>query len=150
MDSSSVLIAIVISLVVVSLSIGLYYATTGVLPGSKMIVQEPPIPSNGMEDDQAKFMFFYTTWCNWSKKAQTPWSSLKEMHKNTPRKYGGKTVIFEEINAESDEGKAALYKIKAYPTFKLETKDKVYEMLGKPGTDTFRAFLISALGKESS
>lgn len=150
METTSIIIAVLIALIVVVTAVGGYYGATGIMPGAKVIVQEPPITSNGIEDDQAKFMFFYTTWCPWSKKAQTPWASLKEMHKNSPKKYGGKTVIFEDINAESDEGKAALYKIKAYPTFKLETKDKVYEMLGKPGTDTFRAFLISALGNEST
>ena len=59
-----------------------------------------------------------------------------------------KLYFLEEINAESDKGKSALYKIKAYPTFKLETSEKVYEMKGPPSTASFRAFLISALGEE--
>ena len=150
MDTTSILVAIGIALVVVIVSVYGYYASTGVMPGSKLIVQEPPIANNGIDDGQAKFMFFYTTWCPWSKKAQTPWSSLKEMLKNTPKTYGGKSIVFEEINAESDEGKAALYKVEAYPTFKLETSTKVYEMKGKPSVGAFRAFLMSALGQESS
>ena len=56
--------------------------------------------------------------------------------------------IDEVYIAESDKGKSALYKIKAYPTFKLETSEKVYEMKGPPSTASFRAFLISALGEE--
>jgi len=150
MDTTSIVIAVVIALVVVVGSIYGYYASTGIMPGAKLIVEEPPISNNGIDGDQAKFMFFYTTWCPWSKKAQAPWSSMKELLKNTPKTYGGKSIVFEEINAENDEGKAALYKIQGYPTFKLETSDKVYEMKGKPSVAAFRAFLMSALGQESS
>lgn len=139
-----------ITLAVVVAVIVIYYTVWGIMPGaSVMSVTEPPT-SNGMDGNQSKFIFFYTTWCPWSKKAQQPWASLKEVMKNTPKTYGGKTVIFEEVNAESEEGKAALYGVKAYPTFKLETKDKVYEMLGKPSVAAFRAFLITVLGNESS
>jgi hypothetical protein len=151
MDLSNIGITFAITLAVVIAAIVIYYTVWGVMPGaSVMSVTPPPMENNGLEDKQAKFMFFYTTWCPWSKKAQQPWSSLKEMHKNTPKTYGGNTVIFEEVNAEVEEGKAALYGIKAYPTFKLETKDKVYEMLGKPSVAAFRAFLITVLGQESS
>jgi thiol-disulfide isomerase/thioredoxin len=141
---------LIISIIVVALMIGGYYLITGTPPGAKLIVQDPPVTPSGVDETTAKFMFFYTTWCPHSRKAQTPWSSFKEMLKNSPKKYGKYSIMFEEINAESDEGKAALYQIKAYPTFKVETKDKVYEMLGAPSPATFRAFLISALGNESS
>jgi len=77
MDTTSVIVAIVIALAVVVISIYSYYASTGIMPGSKLIVQEPPISNNGIDENQAKFMFFYTTWCPWSKKAQTPVSSFK-------------------------------------------------------------------------
>lgn len=151
MDLSNVGITFGITLAVVTAAIIIYYLVWGVMPGASVLsVTEPPMTNNGLEENQAKFMFFYTTWCPWSKKAQQPWSSLKEVHKNTPKKYGTTTVVFEEVNAENEKGKSALYGIKAYPTFKLETKDKVYEMLGKPSVPAFRAFLITVLGKESS
>jgi len=142
------LVELVISLVVVVSSILLYYAIYHVPPGAKMIVKPPPITTSNLEPNQARFMFFYTPWCPWCKKAQPVWASFKEMLKNSKYTYGGKDVMFEEINAESDKGKAALYQITAYPTFKLETSEKVYEMVGKPSTASFRAFLISALGVE--
>ena len=62
--------------------------------------------------------------------------------------YGGKTVTFEEINAETNKGKAALHNISGYPTFKVQTKDKIYEMVGKPSASNFRDFLKKALGNE--
>lgn len=139
-----------ITLAVVIAAIVIYYTVWGIMPGASVVsVTEPPT-SNGLDRNQSKFIFFYTTWCPWSKKAQQPWASLKEVMKNTPKTYGGKTVMFEEVNAESEEGKAALYGVKAYPTFKLETNDKVYEMLGKPSVPAFRAFLIMVLGQEST
>jgi thiol-disulfide isomerase/thioredoxin len=151
MEYSNIGITFGITLVVVVAAIVIYYMVWGIMPGaSVMAVTTPPMTNNGLEENQAKFMFFYTTWCPWSKKAQQPWSSLKEVHKNTPKKYGNTTVIFEEVNAENETGKSALYGIKAYPTFKLETKDKVYEMLGKPSVAAFRAFLITVLGQESA
>jgi thiol-disulfide isomerase/thioredoxin len=139
-----------IALVIVVLAISLYYAFRGVVPGASLYVETKPPTSNGMDANTAKFMMFYTTWCPYSKKAQQPWASFKQMMKNTPKTYGGKSIMFEEINAEADEGKAALYNVQAYPTFKLETDSKVYQMIGKPEPATFRAFLMSALGKESS
>ena len=139
----------VVALVVVTASVVLYHTITGVWPGSKLIISKPPV-SGSVDDNTAKFMFFYTTWCPWSKKAQAPWSSFKEQHKNTRYTYGGKTVVFEDINADSDKGKTALYKIKGYPTFKLETNDKVFEMKGAPTTESFREFLKNALGSEKT
>lgn len=151
MDLSNIGITFGVTLAVVVGAIVIYYLVWGIMPGASVLsVTEPPMTNNGLEANQAKFMFFYTTWCPWSKKAQQPWASLKEVHKNTPKKYGTTTVVFEEVNAENEKGKSALYGIKAYPTFKLETKDKVYEMLGKPSVAAFRAFLITVLGKESS
>jgi thiol-disulfide isomerase/thioredoxin len=151
MSLSSIGLTIGLVLITTVAAFLIYYLVWGIVPGaSVMSVTEPPIQANGLDDKQAKFMFFYTTWCPWSKKAQQPWASLKEVHKNTPKTYGGTTVVFEEVNAENEKGKAALYGIKGYPTFKLETKDKVYEMLGKPSVASFRAFLITVLGKESA
>lgn len=138
----------VVAVVVVTLFVVIYYAVTKTWPGSRMIVAKPPVEHNGIDENSAKFMFFYTTWCPWSKKAQTPWSSFKQEHKNTKYTYGGKSIVFEEINADTDKGKAALYQIKGYPTFKLETKDTIYEMKGAPTTESFREFLKNALGAE--
>jgi hypothetical protein len=139
---------LIISILVSLAAIGLYYAITGVAPGARVIVGIPPLTSNGIDQNQAKFMFFYTNWCPHCKKAQAPWASFKQMFKTRTYTYGGKQIEFQEINAEGDKGKAALYKISAYPTFKLETSDKLYEMIGAPNSATFRAFLISALGEE--
>jgi thiol-disulfide isomerase/thioredoxin len=140
---------LIVSFIVVLTSIGLYYWWTGTPPGARLIEQEPPTAS-GLDDNQANFMFFYATWCPHCKTAQQPWHSLKQFIKNSNYKYGGKTVSFEEINAETDKGKSALYGIKAYPTFKVQTSTKLYEMIGKPNVVNFREFLKKALGDEKT
>jgi len=122
----------------------------GYYPASNFIIEDPPMEHNGLDEDQARFMFFYTTWCPWSEKAQKPWNSFKQMLKNNPTKFGGKTVLFEEINAESDKGKAALYNVKQYPTFKLETTKKVFVLEAVPDPATFEVFLTGTLGKKTS
>jgi thiol-disulfide isomerase/thioredoxin len=139
----------VTALIVVAVLIVGYYMITGVPPGAKIIEEEPPI-ANGLEPTQAKFMFFYATWCPHCKHAEQPWHSFKQMVENKGYTYGGRYLNFEEINAETDKGKSALYKIKSYPTFKVEIAEKVYQMSGKPTVDNFRSFLQKTLGSEKS
>lgn len=142
---------LIVSLVVVAAFIGIYYATTGILPGATLIEQELPTgASGGLNAGEANLMFFYTTWCPYCHKAQDAWRSLEQLVKNNRYRYGGNIVTFEQINAESNKGKAALYNIKAYPTFKIETPTKLYEMVGAPTVSNFRTFLTKALGSEKS
>jgi thiol-disulfide isomerase/thioredoxin len=141
------LLIVLITFIIIIVGYRLY---AGYYPGSKYIVTDSPIGNAGLEPGQAKFMFFYTTWCPHCKAAQTPWGKFKQQLQNAPVKYGNYTVMFEEINADSDKGKAALYSIKAYPTFKVETNGKVYEMKGIPDPLTFDAFLTTVLGKKTS
>lgn len=149
MDISTIATAFGVSLVVVLLVIGIYYFTKGILPGSRTIITTPPV-ENAMDETQAKFMFFYTPWCPWCKKTQQPWASMKELLRNSGYLYGGKKVVLEEVNCDSDKGKAALYKIAAYPTFKVETNMKVFEFSGQPTVKNFRSFLKEVLGPEKA
>jgi thiol-disulfide isomerase/thioredoxin len=140
----------IITLITCILIVVSYKFFTGYYPGSKFIIEDPPIQHNGLTGDQARFMFFYTTWCPWSKKAWKPWKAFKQMLKNSPARYGGKTIIFEEINCEADKGKAALYNVKQYPTFKLETPNKVFVLQAIPDPKTFEVFLTGTLGEKVS
>lgn len=145
---NSLLITVIVVLVVSTLVILLFRWQRGFYPGSKLIVEDTPVEINGVEPTQAKFYFFYTTWCPWSKKAWKPWASFKQMLKDTPSQYGGYDILLEEVNAEADKGKAGLYRINAYPSFKLVTQKKVYTMKGVPDPLAFDAFLQSALGEK--
>ena len=101
---------LIVAAVVVIVCIWAYYLVTGTPPGARMVIQEPPVESN-LDEDHANLMFFYATWCPHCKTAQQPWHSLQQLIKNNSYKYGGKNVTFEEVNAETDKGKSALYKI---------------------------------------
>lgn len=138
---------LIVSLIVVLVAIWGYYMFTGTPPGARLVEQEPPV-DGGLDAGQSKLMFFYASWCPHCKHAKQPWQSLMQTIKNQGLTYGGKTVTFEEINAEVDKGKSALYNINAYPTFKLQTSDKLYEMIGAPTVANFREFLKKALGSE--
>lgn len=127
-----------------------WYFWKGYYPGSSYIVEQPPIPKNGLDPGQAKFMFFYTTWCPWSHKAWPKWKSFKQLMENNQVKYGDQQILFEEIDCEADKGKAALYKIAGYPTFKLGTTEQTYVFQGIPDPRTFDVFLQTCLGKKSS
>lgn len=140
---------LIISVIVVLVAIFGYYTITGTPPGAKLIEQTPPVDI-GLDEGNSKFMFFYATWCPHCKTAKDPWHSLEQLVKNQGLTYGGKTVSFEEVNAEVDKGKSALYNISAYPTFKLQTSSKLYEMVGAPTVTNFREFLKKALGSEKA
>jgi thiol-disulfide isomerase/thioredoxin len=122
----------------------------GYYPGSKYILEDPPITHNGLDGNQAKLIFFYTKWCPWSTKAQNPWRKFKQQIKNSPAMYGGKTIIFEEVDCDTDKGKAALYRINGYPTFKLETTNQIFRLIAVPDPRTFDVFLKGALGKKTA
>lgn len=140
--------ALIVVLCITGLIVGLYKFITGNFPASKLIIEDPPIEHNGLEPTQARFMFFFTNWCPHCKDAQQSWRSFKQILKNSPVTYGNYDVNMEEINAEANKSKSALYKIKAYPTFKLETTQKVFEMKGPITPSTLNTFLETALGKK--
>jgi thiol-disulfide isomerase/thioredoxin len=143
-----IVLSLVISLIVVVVFIGSYYLITGKPPGAKLIEQDIPITQNGMDESTAKFMFFYATWCPHCKTADTAWRSFKELHKNSDITFGGRKIIFEEINSDANKGKTSLYGIKAYPTFKVETEKNLYQMSAIPSVENFQTFLTSALGDQ--
>ena len=144
------LLSLAIVIIISALVVFFYKMKTGNYPMSKLIISDPPIEHNGLEPTQAKFMFFYTTWCPYCTNAQKPWRDFKQQLKDHPMKYGNYKILFEEIDAEKNKSKAALYKITEYPVFKVETHKKVIEMKGVPDPLNFDQFLISALGNKSS
>jgi hypothetical protein len=143
---NDILFSLVVVLCFFSVVVFIYKFTTGTYPASKLIITPPPIQHSGLDPQQAKFMFFFTTWCPHCKHADAPWKTFQQQLKNRPATYGGYDILFEDINAEANHGKTALYKIDAYPTFKIETAKRVVEMKGVPDALTFDAFLTTALG----
>jgi thiol-disulfide isomerase/thioredoxin len=143
-------IELIASLVTVVATIVIYYYITNVPPGAKLIIQEIPEFSEAVDKNTARLMFFWASWCPYCRQAWQPWKSLQQVIKNNKYKYGDKTIQFESINAEADVGKSDLYNIKYYPTIKVQTNEKLYEMVGHVNVKNLREFLTKALGKETS
>lgn len=147
---TDMILSLFIVLVIFGIIIFIYHWQTGNFPGSKMIIEDPPLEHNGLDPKQARFIFFYTSWCPHCKTAMPIWNSFKQTLKNNPVTYGDFQVLFEDVNAESNKSKSALYSIKAYPTFKIETGKKVVEMKLPPTVANFDLFLVSVLGTKIS
>jgi len=139
--SSTMKVAITAAAVTITI-IGVMYLMKQYPPGAR--VMQMGGESDSDNEETPKLMFFYTTWCPHCKNAKPKWESLKSVR----RTYGGKKIEFEEIDCDIDKGKAAMYDIKGYPTFKLETHNKVIQFEGRPDVPSLRAFLTSALGEE--
>ena len=122
-----------------------YWAFRGFLPGSR-VVELPLVAPNALDDSSAEFTLFHVKWCPYSREAVEKFelfSGLVDQYT-----YGGKKVHLKFIDCESQKDKCSLYKIDAYPTYKLETSSKMYEYVGPASLEAYREFLRSALGQE--
>ncbi len=139
----SALIAAAFTLFLCVIFVVTYWAFRGFLPGSKVI--ELPLPApNELDGKTATFKLFYVSWCPHSKEAFTLFESFKDIVSQFT--YGGKRVKLEFINCETHKDDCSLYKVDAYPTYKLETSIKMFEYIGPADIETYQTFLTSALG----
>jgi hypothetical protein len=123
-----------------------YWAFRGFLPGSR-VVEQPLVAPNDLDTKTAKFKLFYVNWCPHSKEALEKITEFEGLLSQF--RYGGKRVVIEKIDCETNKDECALYNVDAYPTYKLETNSKMYEYVGPASVQTYVAFLTSALGKET-
>lgn len=138
-----------VTIVLFGVFVALYWAVRGFFPGSRLYEQELPGP-NDLDAKTVKFHMFYTNWCPHCKNAKPKWASLEQLMKNQQYTYGGKSVQLNKVNCETDPGQCSRYGADAYPTFKLETNSKLYEYVGPADVQTWRTFLKTALGTETS
>jgi len=124
----------------------LYWAFRGFLPGSR-VVEQPLVAPTDLDGKTAKFKLFHVKWCPYSKDAVDKMKEFEGLLSQYT--YGGKRVVVEYIDCEVLKDDCALYKIDAYPTYKLETSIKMFEYVGPASTDAYTVFLESALGKEA-
>jgi thiol-disulfide isomerase/thioredoxin len=133
-----------ITLAILIIFVGFYWAFRGFPPASRVVLSE--LPKQRKNTNEASFYFFYTTWCPYSKEAKPKIESLRDFVVDYT--YGGNNILVELINCDVDRKKCELYKIDAYPTYKLETSNNLYTYDGPPDVSVFREFLVSALGPE--
>ena len=146
-DWTSVAVALGVTLVLFVVFVVIYRFVRGFMPGSRVLEQPLPGPSD-LDSQTAKFKLFYTNWGPHCTSAKPIWDSFETLIKNQGYTYGGKTVVIEKINCETEKGKCSRYQVDSYPTFKLETNQKLYEYQGPADQSVWRTFLSSALGPE--
>lgn len=122
-----------------------YWAFRGFLPGSRVVEMPLPAP-NALDGKTATFKLFYVRWCPYSREALDKFDSFKDVVSDYT--YGGKRVKLELIDCEVHKDDCALYKVDAYPTYKLETSVKMFEYIGPSDIETYQTFLAAALGKK--
>jgi thiol-disulfide isomerase/thioredoxin len=124
-----------------------YWMFRGFPPGSKLVEQALPTP-NELDGKSAVFKLFYVDWCPHCTEAKEKLDELEAI--TATHTYGGKKIKFERTNCEVHKDVCQMYKVEAYPTYKLETSSNMYEYLGPASTQAYRTFLGNALGKEVS
>jgi hypothetical protein len=139
------LVAAGITVALLAVFIVVYWAFRGFLPGSR-VVEQPLVAPTDLDGTTAKFKFFYVDWCPYSREAHDKMKDLEGLL--TQLSYGGKRVVVEYVNCETHKDDCLLYKVDAYPTYKLETSVKMFEYVGPASTEAYRTFLRSTLGKE--
>lgn len=127
--------------------VGFYWAFRGFPPASRVVMRElKEVPVQHKSAGEATFYFFYTGWCPYSQDAKPKVESLRDYVADYT--YGGKTIHVELINCDVDKKKCQMYKVDAYPTYKLETSSNLYTYEGPSEVSVFKEFLVSALGPE--
>jgi hypothetical protein len=107
-----------------------------------------PAPESPPTTTGAKFIFFSSTHCPWSKKAHPQWDAFLDDMTKFPMTFGGSTVTLEEIDGDAKPEIMKSYKADAYPTFLLDANGTRTTMTTQPTKDGFRAFLVKMLGPE--
>ncbi len=131
---------IVIPLILIVVVVFGYKMFSGVAPGSKLIVEDPPIQNN-QDPNQATFMFFYTTWCPHCISAKPEWKAFVEENKD--KVFNGKRVNFVDVDCDKEPALADKYDVSGYPTIKLDKGSEIIEFKSKPTKSTLMEFLSS-------
>jgi hypothetical protein len=125
----------------------LYWAFRGFLPGSRVVELEL-VQQNTLGAKAAKFTIFHVKWCPYSKDAVEIMKQFKGLIDEHGYTYGGRRIEIAFVDCDSKKRECSLYKVDAYPTYKLETGEKMYEYIGPADISAYRTFLVAALGKE--
>jgi thiol-disulfide isomerase/thioredoxin len=125
-----VLTGVTTAMVLTAIAVYIFYSR------KKTDTSDDATPSRTVE-----VFFFYTTWCPYCKKAVKEWEQFKNQW--TDRKLDGATVLFSEVNCETNEVLANKFNVVSYPTIKLVKDDKVFDYDAKPEVSSLNQFLTS-------
>jgi hypothetical protein len=135
------------TIIVLVVFVILYWGIRGFLPGSR-VIELPLVQPNGLDTKSATFKIFHVKWCPYSRDAVDAMKQFQGLIDERGYTYGNKHVEIAFVDCDSKKKDCSLYNVDAYPTYKLETHEKMYEYLGPANITAYRAFLVAALGKE--
>lgn len=143
--STNTYLYIIFTIVVILLSIYMYYTYFAPLKSKFSANNESPNEDNSA--NEAELMFFYADWCPHCKTAKPIWNDLVSTYEN--KMINGYRVTFTEINCSNEtphiEEMMNKYKIEGFPTFKLIKDGQVIEYDAKPSKETLTQFLQTTL-----
>ena len=93
------------------------------------------------EESTCEFIFFYTTWCPYSKKAMEEWTKFSKQWNGTTK--DGVTIVMTEIDCDQNEAVANKFDINGYPTIKCVMNGKVTNFDARPTLKSLNLFLES-------
>jgi thiol-disulfide isomerase/thioredoxin len=99
-------------------------------------------PKKVDDEKTCDMLFFYATWCPYSKKSLIEWHKFKSEWNH--RKIHGYEMLFQEIDCDVNESMANKYNVEKYPTIKLIKDDSIIDFDAKPTVSTLTQFLNSS------
>lgn len=144
--STNTYLYIIFTIVIILLSIYMYYTYFTPLKSKFTANNESPTDKDNSANE-AELMFFYADWCPHCKTAKPIWNDLVSTYEN--KMINGYRVTFTEINCSNEtphiEEMMNKYKIEGFPTFKLIKNGQVIEYDAKPSKETLTQFLQTTL-----
>ena len=87
--------------------------------------------------------FFYTEWCPHCKTAKPIWFEFKkEMEDQT---VNGIKLIFHEVDCDKDTATSDKFKVKGFPTIKMQKGSQIIEYDAKPNRENLHEFVKATL-----
>lgn len=130
MDYAKMFIYLIIVLILIGISV--YYVR-------RRLTKKQPTE---FVDKPCDFIYFYTSWCPYCKKARVEWDKFKNEWNH--RSVDGYELFFQEIDCDINDAMATKYKIEQYPTIKMIKDDMIIDFDAKPTVESLTLFLNSS------
>jgi len=97
------------------------------------------------DSETCEFIFFYTAWCPYCKKALPVWQEFSKQWNGKTK--NGYMIQMTEVDCDQDEATANRFDVTGYPTIKCIMDGKTTDFDAKPSLTTMNQFLESCFTK---
>jgi len=99
------------------------------------------------EEKFATIYYFETEWCPHCKKSKPIWNEFKAKFEDSA-KINNYTLLFSEVDCDTDEAKANEFDVQGFPTIKMRKDNEIIEYDAKPNANTLENFVKTVLADE--